>query len=89
MAESIWRQKIGWPKYHALAIANVRWLDNEMIWASQTSRKVFSYEWMDDSPEEDIRKAAGERLEENEDRFWFTQVPNAAMKDRIRKKLGW
>jgi hypothetical protein len=68
--------RIGTAKYNLLSFANVRWLDEEMIWASQTSKKVFSYEWMADQSEAMIRRAVAERLEDGEETFWFNQRPD-------------
>ena len=81
--------RIGMPKYNLLGSANVRWLDAEMLWASQTSKKVFSYEWMADQPEDVIRRAVAERLEDGEQRLWFNNRPRPNWIDSLELKLRW
>jgi hypothetical protein len=81
--------RIGTAKYNLLGFANVRWLDEELIWASQTSKKVFSYKWMADQSEDMIRRAVAERLEDGEERFWFNERPRPDVIDRLEVQFRW
>jgi hypothetical protein len=80
---------VGTEKYKLLGFANVRWFGDEKIWASQTSNKIFSWEWMCDSAADLIKMAVAERLDEGDWRFWFTGVPSRETQERIKSKLPW
>ena len=80
-------ERIGTPKFKLLGAANVRWLDDELAWASETSKKIFSYEWMADQSEDMIRRAVSERLEDGEQRFWFNHRPRPDVIERLGLKF--
>jgi hypothetical protein len=84
--------KVGWAKVRELGVANVRWIETEQLWASQTSRMVFALEWLEDNDERLIRLAASETLDADDPadrRFWFRGVPPESEKNRIAKELNW
>jgi hypothetical protein len=84
--------RVGWEKVRELVAANVGWIETEQFWVSQTSRKAFALEWLEDNDERLIRLAASEALDPDDPadrRFWSRGVPQESEKDRIAKESNW
>jgi hypothetical protein len=81
--------KLGTDKYNAMALSNVRWDADRVLWVSQTSQKVFSDEWVQGHTVGQIREASGERLKDGEFRVHSNEVFDTARIRELADRYGW
>jgi hypothetical protein len=75
-------------KMNLLAGAGWRWFFDEGVWASKVKRKMFSYEWVKNHDEDELREAIQRPVLRDRWDPYLGKVPAPGAIDNIIAKLG-
>jgi hypothetical protein len=74
-------------KSELLFAANYRYNFDRDLYVNRNARKAFSIEFVDDMPEETIRKKIEEANDENEWKFYFNDLPSEGARRQLESDL--
>jgi hypothetical protein len=71
-----------------LSQADFRYNFDRDLYVNRALKKAFSLEFVDDHPEDELRKLIQERTDENGWRFYFNHPPSDGVRRELERVLG-